>query len=240
MKFFLQSDDAAAVRDAAELGLVDGVMTSRAGAARAGMDYLSHVLSICQAVEGPVSAEVSSMDRRTMVREAESLLELGANVIVRVPAVKPGLKACRELSERGRRVQVTPCYQPMQAVAAAKAGAAVAGVALFLESSLETAGRGAVRPPALMIRREEDELEEIEGRGSASLVVLEKVRRMFSRYGYATEILVLGAKAPEQLLEAAMAGAEAAVVTPALLEQVLGNLETEGVKRVATAWRNTA
>ena len=123
MKFFIDTADIKEIREAAAMGLVDGVTTNPSLVAKTGRNFLDVVREICAIVPGPVSAEVAALDFPTMLAEGRKLAKIAPNVTVKVPLTPDGLKTCRTLSGEGTMVNVTLCFSAPQALLAAKAGA---------------------------------------------------------------------------------------------------------------------
>ena len=125
MKFFLDTANLEEIREGAALGLVDGVTTNPSLVAKeGGVDFRAHVAAICEIVAGDVSAEVTSLDTEGMLREGRGYAGLAKNVVVKCPLTPEGLKATRQLTSEGIRVNVTLCFSAAQAILAAKVGAA--------------------------------------------------------------------------------------------------------------------
>ena len=122
MKFFVDTAEVPEIRELAETGLLDGVTTNPSLVAKAGRPFEEALAEICSIVEGPVSAEVAATDFDGMMREGETLAEIADNITIKVPLTWDGLKACRTLTQRGRKVNVTLCFSANQALLAAKAG----------------------------------------------------------------------------------------------------------------------
>jgi len=123
MKLFIDSADPKEIADCAATGLIDGVTTNPSLAAKTGLNFLESLARICALVPGSISAEVLATDAKGMIAEGERLARVAPNITVKVPLTWDGLKACRALSEQGHKVNVTLCFQPVQAMMAAKAGA---------------------------------------------------------------------------------------------------------------------
>src|SRR5687768_4961800 len=124
MKFFIDTANLKEIREAASLGIADGVTTNPSLIAKEGdVDFKQHIAAICEIVQGPVSAEVTSQDQDGMVREGLEYSKIAPNVVVKCPLTKDGLKATRRLADDGIRVNVTLCFSAAQAILAAKAGA---------------------------------------------------------------------------------------------------------------------
>src|SRR6202008_4284084 len=124
MKFFLDTANLNEIREAASFGFADGVTTNPTLISKEGnVDFKQHIAAICEIVQGPVSAEVTSQDKDGMIREGVEYSKIAPNVVVKCPLTKEGLKATRALSDQGIRVNVTLCFSAAQDIVAAKAGA---------------------------------------------------------------------------------------------------------------------
>src|SRR4029434_2983142 len=125
MKFFLDTANLDEIREAASFGMADGVTTNPTLISKEGdVDFKQHIAAICEIVQGPVSAEVTSQDKDGMIREGLEYSKIAPNVVIKCPLTKEGLKATRQLTDQGIRVNVTLCFSSAQAILAAKAGAA--------------------------------------------------------------------------------------------------------------------
>ena len=125
MKFFLDTASLNEIREGCALGLCDGVTTNPSLIAKEGdVDFKQHIAAICEIVQGPVSAEVTSQDKDGMIREGLDYAKIAPNVVIKCPLTREGLKATRQLTDQGIRVNVTLCFSAAQAILAAKAGAA--------------------------------------------------------------------------------------------------------------------
>ena len=124
MKFFIDTADVNEIREAHALGLVDGVTTNPSLIARAGRNFREVISEIVEIVDGPISAEVISLDAEGMVREGLELAAIHPNIVIKCPMTSEGLKATRIFHEKGIKVNVTLIFSPLQALLAAKAGAA--------------------------------------------------------------------------------------------------------------------
>ena len=123
MDLYLDSADLDEIRAARDLGALDGVTTNPSIIAKAGADFHERMAAICELCEGPVSAEVTATEHDAMLEEAEPLLEIGEQIVIKLPCTTDGIRACNSLSSRGVRTNLTLCFQPLQALMAAKAGA---------------------------------------------------------------------------------------------------------------------
>jgi transaldolase len=179
MKFFLDTANVDEIREAAGLGLIDGVTTNPSLVAKAGRPFDEVVHEICEIVQGPVSAEVVSLEADEMVAEGRRLAAIHEHVVVKCPLIKEGLKATRRLTDEGVRVNVTLCFSPNQALLAAKAGAAY--VSPFV-------GR----------------LDDVSQDG---MELLRQIIAIYENYGFPTEVLA-SIRHPKHVLDAALMGAD--------------------------------
>src|SRR5262245_20390711 len=176
MKFFIDTANLKEIREAASLGIADGVTTNPSLIAKeGGVDFKQHIAAICEIVQGPVSAEVTSQDKVGMVREGLEYSKIAPNVVVKCPLTRDGLKATRELSDQGIRVNVTLCFSAAQAILAAKAGAS------FISPFL---GR----------------LDDI---GENGLYLLQSIIEIYQNYLWKTEVLAASLRHPVHAIEVA-------------------------------------
>ena len=189
MKFFIDTADIAAIREANAMGLVDGVTTNPSLIAQIGGDSVGILREICSEVEGPVSAEVIPTDFDGIVAEARELAKIADNIVVKIPLIAEGLKATRLLRQEGIAVNVTLCFNALQALLAAKAGASY--ISPFI-------GR----------------LDDIAHQG---MDIIREIRTIYDNYGFATEILVASVRNPLHVLDAALIGADVATIPPGVL-----------------------
>jgi transaldolase len=180
MKFFLDTANVDEIREAAGLGLIDGVTTNPSLVAKAGRPFDEVVHEICEIVQGPVSAEVVSLEADEMVAEGRRLAAIHEHVVVKCPLIKEGLKATRRLTDEGVRVNVTLCFSPTQALLAAKAGAAY--ISPFV-------GR----------------LDDVSQDG---MELLQQIIAIYENYGFPTEVLAASIRHPKHVLDAALMGAD--------------------------------
>ncbi len=213
MKFFIDSADIDEIRELAATGLADGVTTNPSLVAKTGRDFLEVLREICEAVDGPVSAEVTATDFPTMLAEGRKLAAVADNVCVKVPLTADGLKACRALSEAGIMVNVTLCFSPAQAILAAKAGAAF--VSPFV-------GR-------------------VDDVGGDGMQLVAEILEIFAQYpGFATEVLVASVRHPMHVVEAAKLGADVATLPPKVLRQMYAHpLTDKGLAGFLADWDKT-
>jgi transaldolase len=210
MKIFLDTANVKEIREAAELGLVDGVTTNPSLLAKEAAPYREVLSEICALVEGPISAEVVSTDAPGMVREGRDLAKIARNIVVKCPLIAEGLKAVRELAKDGIRCNVTLCFSAPQALFAAKAGAYI--VSPFV-------GR----------------LDDI---GSNGMALIKDVKQIYRNYGFETQILVASIRNPLHVIEAALIGADIATMPAKVYQSLLKHPLTDiGLERFLEDWR---
>jgi transaldolase len=213
MRFFVDTADVAEIAELAATGLIDGVTTNPSLVAKTGRPFLEVLAEICRLVDGPVSAEVTATDQAGMLREAERLLEVARNVCIKVPLTMDGLKACRALSARGVKVNVTLCFSPAQALLAAKAGAAY--VSPFV-------GR----------------LDDVAHEGMRLIADIVQIYRNYPTLR--TEVLVASVRHPGHVVEAARLGAHVATLPPAVIRQLVRHpLTDKGLEAFLADWAKT-
>jgi len=210
MKIFLDTASVDEIREAASLGLVDGVTTNPSLLAKEKAPYVDVLAKICALVEGPISAEVVATDAPGMVREGRDLAKIAPNIVVKCPLTADGLKAVRELAKDGIRVNVTLCFSAPQALFAAKAGAYI--VSPFV-------GR----------------LDDI---GIDGMALIRDVRQIYRNYGFPTQILVASIRNPLHVIEAALVGADIATMPASVYRSLLKHPLTDiGIERFLEDWR---
>jgi transaldolase len=207
MKLFIDTGDVGEVREAAQLGLLDGVTTNPTLIARSGRRYRDAVLEICELVNGPISAEVLTTRYDEMMREARDWHGVHRNVVVKLPMTLDGLRAVRSCVTEGIRTNVTLCFSPTQALLAAKAGAAF------------------VSP---FVGRLDDIAED-------GLHVVEQALEIFRNYRFATEVLVASVRHPMHVVQAARLGAHICTVPFKVLTQLIKHPLTDAGLAAFTA-----
>ncbi len=194
MKIFLDTANLAEIREAAQWGVIDGVTTNPSLIAREGGDFIATIHEICQIVKGPVSAEVVAQDAPTMIAEGRLLAQVDPHVVVKVPLTVEGLKATKALSSLGIPVNVTLCFQPAQALLAAKAGAT------YLSPFV---GR----------------LDDI---GQDGILLIQQIVSMYANYpGIQTQVLAASIRDPLHVVQAAQAGAHVATIPFKVLQAMV-------------------
>jgi transaldolase len=212
MKFFADTADLSAIKDLADLGMLDGVTTNPSIIAKSGQQFLEVIPEICKLTDGPVSAEVASTDFATMMKEAEKLAALASNVCVKLPLTEAGLKTCRHLSAQDIMTNVTLCFSANQALLAAKAGAT------FISPFV---GR----------------LDDI---GLTGMELIQDIVQIYDNYGFETTILVASVRHPQHMLEAARLGADVATLPPSVIKQMYKHpLTDKGLADFVKDWEST-
>jgi transaldolase len=209
MKFFIDTADVNEIREAHELGLVDGVTTNPSLVAKAGRNFKEVISEIVEIVDGPISAEVVSLVAEGMVAEGLELAAIHPNIVIKCPMTPEGLKATQILSSKGIKVNVTLIFTPLQALLAAKAGAAY--VSPFV-------GR----------------LDDISQDG---MQIIEQIRTIFDNYGYTAEIIVASVRNPIHVLNSALIGADIATIPFSVIMQLTRHPLTDaGIKKFLEDW----
>lgn len=209
MKLFLDSANLTEIREAAAMGLIDGVTTNPSLVAKEGRPFAQLIADICRIVDGPISAEVTAVDAEGIVREGRELVKIHHNVVVKVPLIPEGLKAVRQLSREGIKTNVTLCFSSTQALLAAKAGAS------FISPFV---GR----------------LDDISEQG---MDVIKQIVTIYRNYGFSTQVLVASVRHPLHVVEGAMLGAHVATMPYAVLMQLAKHPLTDiGLKKFLADW----
>jgi transaldolase len=212
VKFFVDTADITEIRELAATGLLDGVTTNPTLIHRSGRKFSEVIAEICAAIDGPVSAEVVSMDYETMMREAAVLRNIAHNVCIKVPLTIDGLKTCKALSDDGCLVNVTLCFSANQALLAAKAGASF------------------ISP---FVGRHDDN-------GFDGIQLIQDIRTIYDNYAFDTEILAASLRHPIHVLECAKIGADV-ITAPASVIKMLSKhvLTDKGLDGFAADWAKT-
>jgi len=192
MQIFIDSADIEEIRDAAAMGVIDGVTTNPSLVAKTGRPFKDVLVDICEVVDGPISAEVVSTDYDGILGEARELAKMHDNIVVKVPLIAEGLKAVRTLSGEGIRTNVTLCFSPTQGLLAAKAGATY--VSPFI-------GR----------------IDDISGNG---MELVEQLVTIYRNYGLETRVLVASIRHPVHVVQASLIGADVATVPHKVIHQL--------------------
>jgi transaldolase len=210
MKFFIDTADVGEIRKANAMGVLDGVTTNPSLIAKSGRKFHEVIAEICSIVDGPVSAEVVSLDAEGMIREGRELAKLHPNVVVKVPMTLDGLRATKALSGEGIRVNVTLIFSASQGLLAAKAGAAYASPFI---------GR----------------LDDISQDGMELIADLVTI---YANYGFKTEVLAASIRHPIHVVQAAKLGAHVATIPFSVIDQLVKHPLTEsGLQKFLADWQ---
>ena len=210
MKFFIDTANVDEIKEAQDLGMVDGVTTNPSLVAKEGKDFRGLIEEICAVVAGPVSVEVVSLEAGKMVAEAQDLAGMADNIVIKVPLIEEGLKAVKVLTEKGIKTNVTLCFSPVQALMAAKAGAAY--ISPFV-------GR----------------LDDI---SSVGMDLVEQIAAIYENYAYETEIIVASVRNPIHVLDAALVGADIATIPLKVIRQLIKHPLTDiGLENFLADWK---
>ncbi|MHC3127554.1 transaldolase [Brevundimonas sp. GN22] len=212
MKIFLDTADVAVIKDILPTGMVDGVTTNPSLIAKSGRNIAEVIAEICALVEGPISAEAVATDYDTMVKEGEKLAAIHKNVVVKLPLTWDGLRATRTFTDRGIKTNVTLCFSAAQAMLAAKAGAT------FISPFV---GR-------------------LDDHGADGGLLIEEIRALYDMQGFETQILAASLRNTAHVEAAAIAGADAATLPPAVLKDLVKHPLTEkGLDAFLADWGKT-
>ena len=209
MKLFIDSGSLKDIESLVPLGIIDGITTNPSLLAKEGGDYRAILKRICQTVKGPTSAEVVATDAEGMVREGRDLASIDEHIVVKVPFTKEGVKACRTLVSEGKRVNVTLCFSPTQALLAAKVGATYISPFIGRLDDISTSGMGLIR----------------------------EIVEIYDNYEFTTEVLVASVRHPLHVVEAARLGADICTCPAAVIESMFKHPLTDiGLERFLKDW----
>jgi len=213
MKFFLDTANVKEIQEAASWGLLDGVTTNPSLVAKEGRSFKEMLVEICNIVDGPISAEVVSLEADAMVKEGKELAKSHKNIVVKVPLIAEGLKATKKMAAEGIKVNVTLCFSPTQALLAAKAGAWC--VSPFI-------GR----------------LDDISSNG---MELIRQILTIYRNYDYKTQVLVASVRHPQHVVEAALAGGHICTMPFSIFQQMVKHpLTDSGLKKFLADWEAQA
>lgn len=213
MKFFIDTANLDEIKEANELGLIDGVTTNPSLVAKEGdVDFKDHIAKICSLVKGDVSAEVTALDTAGMLAEGRELAKIASNVVIKVPLTLDGLKACRAFRAEGTKVNVTLCFSAAQALLAAKAGASY--ISPFI-------GR----------------LDDI---GQNGMQLIEEIVQIYANYQFDTEVLAASIRHPMHIVDCALAGADVATIPFKVITQLVKHpLTDKGLDSFLADWKKS-
>ena len=211
MKFFIDTANLDEIREANELGLIDGVTTNPSLIAKEkNVDFSEHIAKICEMVKGDVSAEVTSVDAEGMLKQGRELAKIAPNVVIKCPLTLDGLKATRAFREEGTKVNVTLCFSAAQALLAAKAGATY--ISPFI-------GR----------------LDDI---GQNGMQLIADIVQIYDNYNFETQVLAASIRHPMHIVDAALLGAHVATIPFKVIQQLAKHpLTDKGIDSFTSDWK---
>ena len=209
MKFFIDTANIDEIVEANKMGMVDGVTTNPSLISKEGGDFITIITDICKIIDGPISAEVISLETEGMIKEARDLAKISDNIVVKIPMTTNGLKATRKLSQEGIKTNVTLIFSPLQALMAAKAGATYASPFV---------GR----------------LDDLSHEG---MFIIEQIVEIFQNYNYKTEIIVASIRSPMHVLQSPLMVADIATIPFNVLNKLAAHpLTDKGIKAFLNDW----
>ncbi|MBT4602358.1 MAG: fructose-6-phosphate aldolase [Bacteroidetes Order II. Incertae sedis bacterium] len=211
MKFFIDTADLNEIREANEMGVLDGVTTNPSLMRKGGgSDFHAHIAKICDIVDGDVSAEVVSTDYDGMMAEAAELAQIHDNVVIKVPLIADGIKAIRSLSDKGIKTNCTLCFSATQALVAAKAGATYISPFIGRLDDISTSG----------------------------IDLIDQIVTIYSNFGYQTQVLAASIRHPMHVVEAALVGADVATIPFNVIGQLIKHpLTDSGLEKFLSDWK---
>jgi transaldolase len=210
MKFFIDTANIEQIKDANDMGMVDGVTTNPSLIAKEEGEFKQIIADICAIVDGPVSAEVISLEYEGMVSEARELAKIADNIAVKIPMTVPGLKAVKTLAQEGIKTNVTLVFSALQALMAAKAGATYVSPFVGRLDDLAQEGMG----------------------------LIEEIAQIYANYDFDTQIIVASVRSPLHVLDSALLGADIATIPYGVLKKLAGHHMTDkGIEAFMADWK---
>ncbi|CAE7662680.1 tal1 [Symbiodinium necroappetens] len=210
MDLYIDTANLDEIKEAHDMGVLDGVTTNPSLIAKEGVDYTKRLKEICDVVDGPVSAEVIATDFDGMMKEGREAAKIAPNIVVKLPSTVAGLKACKAFSDEGVRTNLTLCFQPLQALMVAKAGA-------FLVSPF--VGR----------------LDDI---GAEGMDLIRQIRVIYDNYGFETKILTASIRHTMHMVDAALAGSDVATVPFSVIKSMMNHpLTSSGLEKFVADYK---
>jgi transaldolase len=212
MKIFIDTANINEIKEAASMGLLDGVTTNPSLVAKEKRNFKELLKEICMIVDGDISAEVVSTDVEGMLREGRDLAKIHDNIVIKVPLTKDGLKTVKIFKAEGVRTNVTLCFSPNQALLAAKAGAYILSPFVGRLDDISTSG----------------------------MELISQILTIYQNYGFDTQVLVASIRHPLHVVESAMMGAHIATIPYNVLIQLIKHPLTDlGIERFLADWKKT-
>ncbi len=210
MKFFIDTANINEIKEAAALGILDGVTTNPSLVSKEGKDFKTLLNEIIRIVDGPISAEVISTDYEGILKEARDLASIHKNIVVKIPLIAEGLKAVKTLSGENIKVNVTLCFSPAQALLAAKAGAAYISPFIGRLDDISTSG----------------------------MDMISQVVQIYRNYNFTTQVLVASVRHPLHVVEAALIGADVCTIPFSVIKKLFDHPLTDiGLDKFLSDWR---
>lgn len=204
MELYVDTANLDEIKQAHDMGVLDGVTTNPSLIAKEGIDYAKRLEEICEVVKGPVSAEVIATDAEGMIAEGRDRAKIAGNIVVKLPSTVDGLRACKTLSDEGTRTNMTLCFQPIQALMVAKAGA-------FLVSPF---------------------IGRVDDIGADGMELIAQIRSIYDNYGLQTKILAASIRHMKHMVDCAQIGADVATVPFGVIKQFMNHpLTDSGLER---------
>lgn len=204
MDLYIDTANLDEIKEAASYGVLDGVTTNPSLIAKEKYDYTKRLQEICELVKGPVSAEVIATEYSAMMKEGRQHAKIAPQIVVKLPCTIDGLKACKTFSDEGVKTNLTLCFQPLQALMVAKAGA-------FLVSPF---------------------IGRVDDIGEDGMGLIQKIRQIYDNYGFKTKILAASIRSPKHMVECALAGADVATVPFSVIKTMMAHPLTDvGLKK---------
>ena len=212
MKIFIDTANIDEIKEAASMGVLDGVTTNPSLVAKEGKSFTELLKEICAVVDGDISAEVVATDLEGMLREGRDLAKIHDNIVVKVPLIKEGLKAVKRFKAEGIRTNVTLCFSPNQALLAAKAGAYIVSPFVGRLDDISTSG----------------------------MQLIEQILTIYRNYDFETQVLVASIRHPLHVVESAMMGAHIGTMPFSVITQLVRHPLTDiGLERFLADWKKT-
>jgi len=210
MKFFIDTANIDEIKEAAALGILDGVTTNPSLVSKEGKDFRKLLDEILKIVDGPVSAEVISTDYDGILKEGRELASIHKNIVVKIPLIKEGLKACKTLTGEGIKVNVTLCFSPNQAILAAKAGATYISPFVGRLDDISTSG----------------------------MDLISQIVQIYRNYNFKTQVLVASVRHPLHVVESALIGADVCTIPFDVIKKMFNHPLTDiGLEKFLSDWK---
>jgi len=210
MDLYIDTANLDEIKEAHDMGVLDGVTTNPSLIAKEKVDYIKRLTEICKVVDGPVSAEVISTEFDGMMKEGRDAAKIAKNIVVKLPCTVDGLKACKTFSDEGVKTNLTLCFQPLQALMVAKAGA-------FLVSPF--VGR----------------LDDI---GQEGMDLIRQIRVIYDNFGLETKILTASIRHPLHMVDAALSGSDVATVPFSVIKGMMNHpLTSSGLEKFVADYK---